>query len=90
MILATGERVVMEDSIQLAVDALTGFTSLATDPPTDGGAPIADPTVAAPDPVQAGFDSLDSALKDLEAGLTGLQAALEQLRGLVGGDQSGN
>ena len=89
VILATAERVVMEDSLGLALAALTGDQSLASvgepDSPRDSQAP------AAPEPgsgtelqmqVTIVSDSVESMRNDLEA----LEDALNKLKELTGGE----
>ena len=79
VILATGDKVVMEDSLNEALSALTGSASFVTDaqdrqpagaptqPPTSGGA------------VEATVETLQDAIEDVKRNLSELEEALDRL-----------
>ena len=87
VILATDEKVVMEDSVAEAVAALTGFTGLATAAPAvpraAQPAQNGTPGVSA-GTVKTGMDTLEEALQSLKNSLSALEEALQNLKGIVG------
>jgi uncharacterized membrane protein (UPF0182 family) len=90
VILATDEKVVMEDSVWEAVKALTGFTLPAAGVAPDAPATPPDGQAQAPgasvDPVKARIDSITKAIQELKGALSTLEVALQSLQQeLVGG-----
>ncbi|MCH8205700.1 MAG: UPF0182 family protein [Chloroflexi bacterium] len=75
VILATGERVVMEDSLAEALVALT-----ATGPARAGVEAPAAGVPAGGEPTQTEIDALNDAVEELREVLTSLEEALERLR----------
>ena len=81
VILATGENVVMADSVPDAVQTLTGYAQEARE---DAAAPAT--TEPAPSTnFQAGIDRINEAINGLKKGLEDLEQALEDLRDQSGG-----
>ena len=81
VILASQERVVMEDSIPEAIAALTGFTAPAPRAPVDGKeAAEGGPTTG----VESELETLTEAIDRLREGLSDLEDALQRLRQLTG------
>ena len=82
VILASQEKVVMEDSLQEALEALTGATGLAVAPPADGE----EPEERRPDAVGSvelgDLQELGDLLEGLEADLQSIEQALENLKDL--------
>jgi len=77
VILASGDKVVMEDSVTAAVAALTGYTEVAVvEPvePTNG-----DTTSAEVDGFQANINKFSDAIQSLREGLQALEDALKGL-----------
>ena len=80
MILATGEKVVMEDSLEKAINALTGFEEITQSGVSkeaqverqDGGV------------IQNEFESIKDTINQLNESLTILEKALERLGDLTG------
>ena len=83
VILASGDKVVMEDSLDEAVASLTGFVRAAPGATVDVQMPAAAEEV---DPFQAEIDRLDSVLQQLKEGLVSLEEALQSLSELTGGE----
>ncbi len=83
VILASGDKVVMRDSVNDAVAALTGLTRAAA-AAAAGEQQIA-PTVPTPtvDPIQAAIDKLGEALQGLKDGLSVLEKALQDVKELT-------
>ena len=84
MILATGDRVVMEDSLNDALEALTGFQAEAVVTPIDGQAPATAP--AAGTDLQQQIDNLLSTLDELKDNVSDIEEALDRLKDLAGGN----
>ena len=82
VILASGDKVVMEDSVTAAVAALTGYTEVAVaepDEPTDEDtAPV--------DAFQANIEMFSDAIQSLREGLQALEDALKGLEESGGGN----
>ncbi len=87
VILATAERVVMEDSLGLALAALTGARSLATigQPDSERDQP-ATGTRESGDDVGSQIDILRTTIDQIKEDLTSLEDALDRLRELTGGE----
>ena len=84
VILATQEKVVMEDSIPKALASLTGFSApVAGAPEEKAEAPPAEASTPV-DPVRAGVQRLTEALEELKKGLAEFEEALESLSDQVG------
>lgn len=83
VILASGERVVMQGSLSDALAALTGERAIASTP-TDGQTPGV--PVAPPETVQGEIESLRRAIEGLKENLLRLEEALQRLRQLTGGE----
>ena len=84
VILASGNKVVMEDSVTAAVTALTGFTAAAVaepDEPTNGDA---EPVEV--DAFQANIEKFSDAIQSLREGLQALEDALKGLEDSGGGN----
>ena len=84
VILATGDKVVMEDSLSEALEALTGFESVAGARPTGDGTSGTRGT--APGNVQTEIESFGDAIEALKENLSILEDALERLIELTGGE----
>ena len=84
VILASQEKVVMEDSIPEAIAALTGFSAPPVGAPVDGkeAAPSGTPATVG---VQSELETLTEAINKLRDGLTDLEDALQRLREITGG-----
>ena len=85
VILATDERVVMEDSVEEAVFALTGLALGAAradeGPPPSGAEPEEPAEVTAPTgTVQSAIDGLAEAIAEFKKGVAGLESALQSLQ----------
>ena len=85
VILATGDKVVMRDSIPEAVKALTGFDKPA-DVAAQDGVSTPGETDTEPDQVRATIQGLTDALEALKESLSGFEDALESLRQLTEGE----
>ena len=85
VILATGEKVVMEDSVDAAVCSLTGFCRDGTEAaPGDAQVSAPPPAPTAPDDqMKVEIDSVTEALEALKEGLTTLEEALQRLTELT-------
>ena len=86
VILATDEKVVMEDSVPLALEELTGFSRTATTAPADG-APAPPEPATAPEPADAlrtEIGGLSEAFEALKVNLRVLEEALNRLKELAG------
>jgi hypothetical protein len=84
VILASGDKVVMEDSVTAAVAALTGYTEVAVvepDEPTNG-----DTTSVEVDGFQANINKFSDAIQSLREGLQALEDALKGLEDSGGGN----
>ena len=84
VILATGDRVVMEDSLNDALEALTGFQADAVAAPTNGQAPATAPAVGTD--LQQQIESLLSTLDELKDNVSEIEEALDRLKDLTGGN----
>ena len=90
MILATGEKVVMEDSLSEALASLTGDATLVVRPPAGKKVAEGDESVTLSDGVgdfQSDFDLVGDTIEELKKGLTALEEALERLKTLTGGSR---
>ena len=85
VILASQERVVMRDSVEEAIEALTGY--VASDSPPRGGATETseDRTYASGGTLQTGIESIAEVLTGLRESIAGLERALDDLKELAGG-----
>ena len=91
VILATGERVVMEDTLNEALVALTAGVAAGPDEPVDGQATATDvPDTGEPltgsSEIQAELESLTDTLQEFQDNLSQLQEALERLKLLTGAE----
>ena len=92
VILATGEKVVMEDTLGLALTALTGAPASALGLPAAAGQPItAPPTNGAAPPsitgnVQAEIKTLFEAIDEMRVDFSRLEEVLERLKELTSGE----
>lgn len=79
VILATGDKVVMEDSLNEALSALTGSASFVTDAEADR--PEDAPPRPAPSggPVESTVETLQQAIEDVKQNLAELEEALDNL-----------
>ena len=85
VILATGDRVVMEGSVMEAVASLTGFTS----PVVTAGEPQRPQAPAATVPgneLQREMETLSDAIDAIKRELSNLEKALKRLGDLTGGE----
>ena len=81
VILASGEKVVMESSVSEAVAALTGFVT----PAAIDGQPAQPSEASVPaDPFQQELEKIADALGDFQQGLASLEEALQGLKELMG------
>ena len=85
VILATGDKVVMEDSLSEALASLTGFSQAAEPAPTrtNGQAPA---VTTDPGTLQREIESLISAIEDLKDNLSVIEDSLDRLKELAGGE----
>jgi hypothetical protein len=79
VILASGERVVMEDSLELALDALLGRAP-GTQPAVPGG-PLVEPG-----PALSEIETLEELIRQIEGDLAALEQALQRLKEISGGE----
>ena len=89
VILATGEKVVMENSLSEALASLTGDVTLAVRPSEDGEVEEGDESVtpsAGLGDLQSEFNVVVETIEDLKKSLTALEEALERLKTLTGGE----
>ena len=84
VVLATDDKVVMEDSVPEALAALTG-ADLA--PAADDEAPATVQPAPSGSPAQTAIDKLDDELGELKATLSELEKALQALRDAIGGQE---
>ena len=86
VILATGEKVVMEDSVAEAVCSLTGYcpdvTAVST--PTDGQVSAPTQTTVSEDPVKAEIEAVTEALQALKESLATIEESLQRITELTG------
>ena len=90
VILATDERVVMEDSVAEAVLALTGVAlgaATGEEGPPPGDAEAEPAEVTAPTGVQSVIDGLAETIAELKKGIAGLEDALKSLQDELSKDQ---
>lgn len=84
VILATGDRVVMEDSLNQALNALTGVTTFVSEP-ADMDAPSVAPAAAGPaGSIDASIQVLEDAIDAVKQNLTELEQALDRLTESLG------
>ena len=84
VILATGEKVVMEDSIPAALEALTGYVQVGKGP-VERQEPTTTQPEAPVSEVDAAIDQITGALEAFKGSLSALEEALESLRESMGG-----
>ena len=84
VILASQEKVVMQDSIPEAIEALTGFTRDTAVQITGG--PTQTTRINEPDTVQLQLDKITGTIASLKNSLLELESALENLIDLAGGN----
>jgi len=77
VILATDEKVVMEDSIPLAIAALTGYVMGEPSAPADDGPQATDQLSAPTDTINGQVNNLEHAIEVLKQALDALEQALE-------------
>ena len=84
VILATGDRVVMEDSVPEAVAALTGYTGRPGPPgePAGAGEP---PSTVADDGLREGMEAFRKIIEAIRQELTNLEEALQRMADVQGG-----
>ena len=86
VILASGNKVVMEDTLELALEALTGFVSEEIVEDT-GEIPLAPtPSATGVTPIQQELDTLTDAVEEIKTNISDFEDALERLRELAGGE----
>ncbi len=85
VILVTGEKVVMEDTLSEALASLTGFTQEADTVvrPSNGQEPS---LVPGSEEAQREIEILTNVIGDLKENLSQLEEALERLKDLTGGE----
>ena len=85
VILATGDRVVMEDSVPEAIAALTGFTGPASEP---GKQPGTDPPASTAPDLRLGeeIQKLTETIETIKQELENLEESLKRLAELSGGN----
>ena len=88
VILATGERVVMEDTLDQALAALIEAPAVAGAQPLEGPAPSDGPPAPGAPPTLLGteIEGVKSAIEGLKENLSQLEKALERLKELAGGE----
>ena len=94
VILATDLKVVMENSVDEAIEALTGFTRAAAAAPFEAkvaapggeGATATEPATEK-DRIQAGIDKLSGAMDELSKGFLALEEAVQSLKEELAGEQ---
>jgi uncharacterized membrane protein (UPF0182 family) len=87
VILATGDRVVMEDSLQAALASLTAVRGVAGTQTPSSGEPGAPPAIPrGPTSVGAEIGNLGDALEGVKENLATLEEALQRLIELAGGE----
>ena len=86
VILATADKVVMEDTVAEALKALTGAATVTAEVSTRPGAPAPGESAVSENPVQAQIDSLNDTINRVTDDLALIQEALERLRELTGGE----
>ena len=85
VILASGEKVVMEDSLNEALTSLTGGDFTKVGQPSEPAAPGGVPAVGQP-ALEAEFQGVTEAIDRLGEDLISLEEALERLKELIGGE----
>ena len=84
VILATGDRVVMEDSLNQALNALTGVTTFVSEP-ADAAAPDTTPATTAPaGSLEASVEVLEDAIDAVKQNIAELERALDRLTESLG------
>ena len=86
VILATGDKVVMEGSVPEAVAALTGFSLGATAEPAVPQVPDPARATVGEDPLKQEVDTLSEAIEAIRSELLKLEEALQRLGDLSGGE----
>ena len=90
VILATGDKVVMEDSLGLALAALTGVGSLATvgepEPTRTEGTPASGVVNVPGSELEQQLQVLVDAVENMKLDLDSLDEAIERLKELTGGE----
>ena len=86
VVMATGNKVVMEGSVSEAIASLTGFSPAAGAAPTDGeGAPSGKVEVPV-DTLQSELNVLDGVLQQIIDDLSAVEEAIQRIRELTGGE----
>jgi hypothetical protein len=86
VILATGERVVMESSIPEALTALTGYVQTRSDQPAEDREPSSAQPEAPASDVDAAIEKITEVLDGFKGSLSALEKALEDLKESMGGE----
>ncbi len=86
VILATDEKVVMEDSIPEAIEALTGYVIGSPSTPADSGPPATDQIPAPTDSISEQVNALEDSIEALKKALDALEQALEDLKQATGAE----
>jgi hypothetical protein len=85
VILASGERVVMEDSLDEALIALTGSSPFTPQTPTPVSPERPEPSTI-DQTIRTEIDSLEELIEEIKLDLSSLEEALERLKDLTGGE----
>jgi len=86
VILATGEKVVMESSIPEALTALTGYVQAGSEQPAEDREPTSAQPGAPPSDVDAAIEKITGVLDGFKESLSDLEKALEDLKESMGGE----
>lgn len=86
VILASGEKVVMEDTLEEALIALTGSSSIEGLARPSQSAPTAPVEASEPSTLQKQINNADALIESIREDLSSLENALEQLKELAGGE----
>ena len=81
--MATGDKVVMDDSVPEAIASLTGFSSPTGSAPTSGDMQVPG---KGGDTVQAELNVLDGVLQQIKGDLSVVEEAIQRIRELTGGE----
>ena len=85
VIVASGDKVVMEDTLDQALASLTGFARAASETPVDGQPPGPAEVTLPADAAQTDLDKLSDVVERLKATLSELEEALQSLEETAGG-----
>ena len=85
VIVASGDKVVMEDTLDQALASLTGFARAASEAPVDGQPPGPAEVTLPADAAQTNLDKLSDVVERLKATLSELEEALQSLEETAGG-----